>query len=360
MINISKNCQQEKYAKFHYASRKMLFEAKSIKVLAYLLSFIPIILSCISLPNNKTVVFIATMISFGLTLVLEFTSTFLNNHKEKGILLGQLYNACITGTTFSKIQYDREMTNELNELAIRKSASSMSKLTEYHSVDVPDEIDEKYSYLYICRINAASTNYLMSRMYYFYIIVLAVIITVFTCFAFVKNDTYEFLQLIIQFYPLVIPIIRNIASSNKTMKYCTKISADIDNYFAEKNPSSDELARFVYYTQNLEFEAMMAAPAKYIVFYKVHKKGLKILTQGVTKRFIEASNFGKKKVAAKKETTKQVVAKEKPKVVAKDTKKEQPKTETAAKKNSTKTTENTKKQARNTQKQPQKTTKVKK
>ena len=94
-------------------------------------------------------------------------------------------------------------------------------------------------------------------------------------------------MLIIQFYPLILPIIRNIASSQKTMRYCTKISADIDNYFANKNTSNEELARFIYYTQNLEFECLMASPAKYNIFYKAFNRGLKILEKGVTKRFIE-------------------------------------------------------------------------
>ncbi len=289
MNKVAKLCQQEKNAKFYYASQRMFFESKLIKVFAYLLSIVPIVLSLIKAIDNKTLVFVATMISFSLTLILEFTSSFLNNHKEKSILLNQLYQASITGTTFSKVQYDREMTNKLNELAIRKAASKMSNLTDYNEVNVPEEIDDKYSYLYLCRLNAASTNYLMSRMYAFYVVALIFVIVLFISFSFVKNDTYEFLQLIIQFYPLVLPIIRNIASSQKTMKYCTKISADIDNYFAEGNNSNEELARFIYYAQNIEFESMVASPAKYSIFSKVHKHGLKILEKGVTKRFIEAT-----------------------------------------------------------------------
>ena len=133
------------------------------------------------------------------------------------------------------------------------------------------------------------------------------------------------------------------------MKYCTKISADIDNYFAEKNTSNEELARFIYYAQNLEFESMMAAPTRYAIFYKVHKKGLRILKKGVTKRFIEASNFGKRKAAVKKVVAKPSVAKDNLKT-----------TKTTPKKNTTKSTDNTKKEAKNTKKQPQNTTKVKK
>lgn len=289
-----KLCQEEKYAKFYYASQKMFFESKIIKLTTYFLATIPIILSLINATNNKTLIFALTMVSFSLNLIIEFSSTFTTAHKEKAILLSQMYESGITSNSFSKVQYDREMTNELNELAIRKSASRMVNLKEYHDEKIPEQINPKYSYLYLCRKNAADTNYLMSRMYGFYIVVLTLIIILFTSFAFIKNDTYEFLQLIIQFYPLVIPIIRNINGCQKTRKYCTKISADIDNFFAEKNKSGEELARFLYYTQNIEFESMLSAPAKYVVFYKVYSHGLKTLERGVTKRFIEASNDGKK------------------------------------------------------------------
>lgn len=305
MNKISKLSQQEQNAKFYYAAKRIVFESKMIKIFAYLLSIVPIVLSFLKAPGNKTIVFIATMISFSLTLILEFTSSFLTGYKEKSILLNQLYETSITATTFSKVQYDREMTNELNELAIRKSAQKMSKLSKYHEPYIPEEIDNKYTYLYLCRLNSASTNYLMSRMYAFYIIALILVVILFVSFAFVKNDTYEFLQLIIQFYPLVLPIIRNISSSLKTMKYCTKISADIDNFFAQDNISNEELARFVYYTQNIEFEAMLASPVKYTIFYKIHRHGLKILETGVTKRFIDSilENTKKKSTHKNKENT---------------------------------------------------------
>ncbi len=303
MNKISKLSQQEQNAKFYYAAKRIVFESKMIKIFAYLLSIVPIVLSFLKAPGNKTIVFIATMISFSLTLILEFTSSFLSGYKEKSILLNQMYETSITATTFSKIQYDREMTNELNELAIRKSAQKMSKISTYHEPYIPEEIDNKYAYLYMCRLNSASTNYLMSRMYAFYIIALIFVVILFVSFAFVKNDTYEFLQLIIQFYPLVLPIIRNISSSLKTMKYCTKISADIDNFFAQDNISNEELARFVYYTQNIEFEAMLASPVRYTIFYKIHKNGLKILETGVTKRFIDSllENTKKKPTQKNKE-----------------------------------------------------------
>ena len=297
MNRVAINCRNESNAKFYYASRKMFFESKAIKVMAYLISIVPIVLSVIPMGEKQTLVFAATMVSFALTVILEFLSTFLNAHKEQSVLLSQLYEAGITGCTFSKIEYDREMTNGLNELAIRKAEAKISSLKEFHVQYVPKEIDDKYSYFYICRTNAASNNFLMSRMYAFYICALILIISVFTSFAFVKHNTFEFLQLIIQFYPLILPVIRNINSCQKAMRYYTKVSADIDNYFAAKNKSSEKRASFVYYIQNLEFEAMMATPAKYAIFSKIFNGGLKKLSRGVTNRFIEAveSLDGKKK-----------------------------------------------------------------
>lgn len=289
MNKVFLRCKKESCAKFYYSSHAMLTESKTLKLVAYFISIIPIALSLLPIPGDKTtLVFATTMISFGLTLFLEFISTFLSNHKEQSILLGQLYEAEISGTTFSKIEYDREMTNELNELAIRKSANKMSKTSDYHTENVPEEIEDRYSYLYLCRTKSASTYYLMSRMFSIYVAILCLLITLFICIAFVKNNTFQFLQLIIQFYPLILPIIRNITSSRKTMKYCAKLSADIDNFLADGDDSNMRLARFIYYVQNIEFEMLMASPARYVVFYKLFSKGLKNLEKGVTKRFISA------------------------------------------------------------------------
>lgn len=299
MNKVTSRCQKESCAKFYYSSRVMQLESKLIKLIAYTISIIPIVLSFLPIPGDKeAVVFATTMISFGLALFLEFLSTFLSNHKEKSILLGQLYETEISGTTFSKIEYDREETNELNELAIRRAASKMANLTEYHTENVPEAVEDKFSYLYLCRIKSAKINYLMSRMYAIYIAILTILVVAFTSIAFVKNDTFQFLQLIIQFYPLVLPIIRNITSSRKTMRYCAKLSADIDNFFADGDDSTMRLARFVYYVQNIEFEMLMASPARYVIFYKLFHRGLKTLQNGVTKRFVSAEK-GLYKLAGK-------------------------------------------------------------
>ena len=288
MNKVAANCKKESNAKFYYASQKMFLESKILKVSTFVISIIPIILSLITMGQKSTAVFVTTMISFAFSVILELLYSFRATHKERSVLLRQLYTAGITGLTFSKIEYDREQTNFLNELAIRKAESTISTLKDYHIEEVPKEIDDKYAYLYICRTNAASNNYLMSRMYAFYIVSLVLIVGIFIGFAFIKNDTLEFLQLIIQFYPLLLPVIRNINSCNKAMKYYTKISADIDNYFASKNKSPERRARFISYIQGLEFEAMRENPEKYNIFEKMFNGGLKKLNRGVTNRFIDA------------------------------------------------------------------------
>lgn len=96
----------------------MSFEAKAIKIITFLISLVPIILSLVPIGDKKTIVFAATMVSFTLSVIMELLSSFMTTHKEQSVLLGQLYVAGITNTTFSKTEYDREQTNFLNELAI--------------------------------------------------------------------------------------------------------------------------------------------------------------------------------------------------------------------------------------------------
>ena len=297
MNRVSIRCKRDGNAKFYYSSRKMTLETKVVKVTAFILSLIPIILSIAPIPGvNETIVFSTTMVSFGLTLLLEFMSSFVSNHKEKSVLLNQLYETSITDTPFSKIEYDREMTNELNELAIRKGAPKMNKVPEYNVVDVPQEIEDKYGYLYLCRKNSANMYYLMSRMYAIYILWLLVVMAAFTTFAIVKKgETKDFFQLIIQFYPLVLPIVKNINASRKTMRHCAKVSADIDNFFADGDDSVMRRARFLYYVQNIEYEAYMDSPVRYAIFSKIFRKGLRHLENGVTMRFIEAEKELEKK-----------------------------------------------------------------
>lgn len=305
MNKVAERAKKESAAKFHYSSKLMYTEAKMIKLTLYLLSMIPIILSFIPAVNEiPNLTFSVTMGVFLLNIISELGSSLINNHKEKAVLLSQLYEAEITGSSFSKIEYDRELTNELNELAIRKAMGKIARLNnKFYSPDVPENINDEYTYLYLCRSNAATTKYLMSRMFYIYVILLIGIVTLFTSFALIKNDTKEFLQLIIQFYPLVLPIIRNINGCSKTMKCCSKIDADIDNFFADGDDSIERLARFQYYVQNIEFEMLMVAPARYTIFPFIFSHGMKILNKGVTKRFLEAIDELKKKALISKGVT---------------------------------------------------------
>lgn len=310
MNKVVERSKKEGVAKFYYANRKMLLEAKAFKISLYILSLIPVILSLIpAFDKVDNLVFIATMTSFGLTLFSEFASSFISAHKEKAVMLHQLYEAGLTASTFSKIEYDREMTNELNELAIRKSAPKMRKIKTYQSTTVPSFVKDEHAYLYLCRTNAASTKYLMSRMFGIYIFALVVAVILFIIFVYVKSvndyttNVITMLQLVIQFYPLIIPIIRNISNATKTTKKCAKISADIDNYFADGDDSIERLARFQYYVQNIEFEMMVQAPAKYALFPLVFRFGLKNLQEGVTKRFQEAVEELEKKALINKGVT---------------------------------------------------------
>ncbi len=302
MNKVSVRCQKQASAKFYYASKRMFAELKILKVLLYILAIVPVVLQFIPAVNsNEVMSFAYTVISFALTILNEVLSAFFNNHKESAILEHQLYESEITGSTFSKIEYDRESTNSLNELAIRKGLPKMHSLEEsgkkYHISKVPDDISDDYSYLYLCRLSAAKTNYLLSRIFVFYAILLGIVICIFTACIFWKQNTADYLKLIIGFYPLVNPFIKNCASCKKTQKNCVKICADIDNFFADGDASIERLARFYYYTQNIEFEMMVNKPAIYNIFPAMFKRGLAILEDGVTIRFMEAINelYGKSK-----------------------------------------------------------------
>lgn len=302
MNKVSVRCQKQASAKFYYASKRMFAELKILKVLLYILAIVPVVLQFIPAVNsNEVMSFAYTVISFALTILNEVLSAFFNNHKESAILEHQLYESEITGSTFSKIEYDRESTNSLNELAIRKGLPKMHSLEEsgkkYHISKVPDDISDDYSYLYLCRLSAAKTNYLLSRIFVFYAILLGIVICIFTACIFWKQNTADYLKLIIGFYPLVNPFIKNCASCKKTQKNCVKICADIDNFFADGDASIERLARFYYYTQNIEFEMMVNKPAIYNIFPAMFKRGLAILEDGVTIRFMEAIDelYGKSK-----------------------------------------------------------------
>ena len=60
------------------------------------------------------------------------------------------------------------MTNELNELAVRKGLPTAQEVEEKYKISVPSDVIDDYSYLYVCRINAATNKYLLSRIFYIY------------------------------------------------------------------------------------------------------------------------------------------------------------------------------------------------
>ncbi len=289
MNKVSLRCQKQSNAKLFYASDQMFKELKFIKITLYILAIIPVVLQLIpTFSKNKTLSFLYTLISFGITIITEILSSFNSKHKKNAILEQQLYESEVTGSTFSKIEYDRELTNQLNELGIRKGLKKAKKTSVYPEIYVPAEISDDYSYLYICRKNAATTNFLLSRMFVIYSILLAFIICGFIGCIFLKENSTEYIQLIIGFYPLILPFIKDCISCKETQRDCVKICADIDNYFADGDASVERLARCYYYIQNLEFEMLNDRPAMYNIFKKIFKSGTNILQDGVTYRFKEA------------------------------------------------------------------------
>lgn len=286
MNKVEQRCAKEGCAKFLFASKQMYFELKLIKILLYILNIIPVVI-CFLPQTNQTGKLVCSLISFMLTLINECTSQFMSNYKEKAILEHQLYEAEITGSTFSKIEYDRESTNEMHELAIRKGLPRMKNLSSYPVSYVPHDITDDYSYLYLCRKSAATYKYLLSRMFYFYFVILIGIALLFVSTTFTK-DTAESIYYVICFWPLILPFIKDCSSCKKCCKQCVKISADIDNFFADGDNSVERLARFYFYVQNIEFEMLQMRPVIFKFFQKLYSKGVKALTDGVTTRFKEA------------------------------------------------------------------------
>lgn len=281
---VKERCQKEEFAKFFYTSQKMFGELKASRIILYILALIPVVLTFI--PSvSSSYAFICSVVSFSLTILNEVLTSFLNEYKEKAIMEHQLYETGITGSEFSKIEYDRETTNELNELAIRKGMSPMRKQDKLNVVNVPDEISDDYSYLYLCRKAAATTKYMLSRIFYIYCFLLVALVVFFIFAIFFKTETAEFLTLIITIYPLASPIIKACGKCKECMKDCTKICADIDNYFADGDISLERLARMYYYAQNLEFEMMTNRPTIYNIFKVLFKRGTANLEEGVTTRF---------------------------------------------------------------------------
>ena len=289
---VAERCQSTDNAKFYFASKKLFFETKTIKVLLYLAASIPIVLTFVPIfRGSETAGLVLSLISFCITLFTELSSSFMASHKELAILEHQMYEAEITGSTFSKVEYDREITNEIHELAIRKGLPKLKKVKITAPImNVPEEISDDYSYLYLCRIKAATEKFLLSRIFtvYFFVLIAVSIFFVFGSLLLKGNDPATYLTLIIGFYPVIMPIIKDCMACKKTMKKCTKLCADIDNFFADGDESIGRLARFHYYVQNLEFEMLVDRPAVFNVFPAIFRRGVRILQEGVTYRFLDS------------------------------------------------------------------------
>ncbi len=286
MNRVKERCLIEKNAKFYYASNRLFFELKIIKIILYFLAVVPVLITALpQIKTNPVSNVICTIVSFSITLINEAMSSFTSSHKDSAICSLQLYETGITASTYSKVEYDRELTNELNELAIRRGIPAMQKQDELHTVDVPQDISDDYSYLYICRINAATNKYLLSRMVYIYIFVLIAIVVAFVGAIFLKTETEQYLILLIGFYPLISPIIKDLSSCKECIKDCSKLAADIDNYFADGDDTVERLARIYYYIQQLEFEMFSSRPVIFKIFKKIFARGVEVLQVGVTTRF---------------------------------------------------------------------------
>ena len=279
--------QKEEFAKFYYASQKMFSDLKASRIVLYVIALVPVVLSFIPAVSG-IYVFVSSLVSFGLSLLNEALTSFLTEYKKKAIMEYQLYETGITGTEFSKIEYDRETTNEVNELAIRKGLPRMRNKDSYYDVNVPDDIPDEYAYLYLCRRSAATTKYLLSRIFYIYLFFLILVAVGFVVAVFFKNETKEYLMLLITFYPVISPIIKASGNCKECMRNCTKMCADIDNYFADGDISLERLARMHYYVQYIEFEMLTNRPTIYTVFKKMFKNGVTDLEEGVTIRFERA------------------------------------------------------------------------
>ena len=121
---VKTRCEKEEYAKFYYTSQKMFFNLKAVRVFLYAVAILPVILTLIPAVSARYA-FICSIVSFSLSILNESLTSFTNGYKKKAIMVYQLYETGITGSEFSKIEYDRETTNDLNELAIRKGLSQV-------------------------------------------------------------------------------------------------------------------------------------------------------------------------------------------------------------------------------------------
>ncbi|HBD06431.1 MAG TPA: hypothetical protein DCY93_03360 [Firmicutes bacterium] len=273
------------------AASTMLMQTRAINIALYLSAWVPLIASFFV---DAKFSYVCSCISLLINILTQVLSTAMNAHKERAILVTQLYYANITSMTYSRIEYDRESTNEANEYASRKGNKfNMAKYRNYCSV--PLSLPNKYCYLYLQRIRVAEDKYLLGKNRIFLAIMMFLVGIGITAMIIVMNTVVHadnfiaiFAQ-VISLYPVVIPIITSFTEAAASSKRCVKIAADIDNYFAEHNKANDRFERFNYYIQSLMFEYLVKLRPIPLFLKKLSSRRLKTLRLGCSERFIQAT-----------------------------------------------------------------------
>lgn len=290
------------------ASQLMLKEVRLINDTLYLITIIPLVLVFIV---DSQYSYICSAVSLFLNILTAVLQTTMNNHKEKAILVLQLYEANITNTIYARIEYDRESTNEAYEYRHKAKAERNVK---YHKMYVvPDNVEEKYTYLFTQRSVVAENRYLLQK----YRILLATamfllaggaiaLITILNILHYQQtSDISQIIPQVVCFYPVVVPLITTFTEAAASIKRAVKISADIDNFFADHDKSNIRLERFNYYIQSLMFEFRLKMRPIPILYKRCFTRKLRSMQLRVCERFIQAiydleglNTFGKMKNSA--------------------------------------------------------------
>lgn len=280
------------------AANTMLAQARTINVTLYIFAWIPLIASFI-IPYfaDAKYSYICSFISLFISILTQVLSTSMNSHKERAVLVTQLYEANITSTTLARIEYDRESTNEANEYALRKgNRFNMEKLKSYYQV--PLSLPNKYCYLYTQRIKVSEDRYMLGKnriflaamMFIIGIGISAVIVLLNTVFKPKDFSNFEtILPLIISLYPVLVPVITSFTEAAASNKRAIKIAADIDNYFADHDKSMARLERFNYYIQALMYEYRVKLKPIPLIIKKLAARKLKVVRLGCTERFMQST-----------------------------------------------------------------------
>lgn len=293
-------------ARIAQAADRMMMEVRAINAALYLVAWLPALLVFV-VPEKFQ--FVCSAVSLFLNVVTQVTDTAMYNHKERAIMVLQLYEANITNTIYARIEYDRESTNETYEYSLRKSKiKDTPKFFNYYVV--PDSVEEKYAYLYTQRRVVAENRYLLGKWRIYLAIMMFTIAAIATGLIIFVSFTFEYsltsiIPQVVCFWPVLIPIVTKFNEAGASSKRCVKISADIDNFFADHDRSAVRLERFNYYIQSLMFEfRLKLGPIPYSFRYLFSHK-LRIMQIGICERFLQAvydlegnTSLGKMKNAA--------------------------------------------------------------